>query len=187
MRRLTDHHGKTVDFRNVVLIMTTNAGASEMSKQAIGFGRGQKEGEDEEAIRRLFTPEFRNRLDATIAFRPLDQKVVRRVVDKFVAQLEAQLSDRNVTFSLTDGATEWLAREGYDELFGARPLARVVQEHIKKPLADELLFGRLSNGGHVKVFIRGKKLDFEITSDAGGKKRTPPKDGGAKKTEKVDS
>ncbi|MFC3226554.1 ATP-dependent Clp protease ATP-binding subunit ClpA [Marinibaculum pumilum] len=185
--KLTDNNGKSVDFRNVVLIMTTNAGASEMSKQAIGFGRGQKEGEDEEAIRRLFTPEFRNRLDATIAFRPLDQKVVRRVVDKFVAQLEAQLSDRNVTFSLTDGATEWLAREGYDELFGARPLARVVQEHIKKPLADELLFGRLSNGGHVKVFIRGKKLDFEITSDAGGKKRTPPKDGGAKKTEKVDS
>ncbi|MEQ9688097.1 MAG: AAA family ATPase, partial [Bauldia litoralis] len=184
--KLTDNNGKSVDFRNVVLIMTTNAGASEASKNAIGFGRGKREGEDEEAIRRLFTPEFRNRLDATIAFRSLDLKIVRRVVDKFVAQLEAQLSDRNVTFALTDGATDWLAREGYDEAFGARPLARVVQEHIKKPLADELLFGRLADGGHVKVFIRGKKLDFEITPDArGSKKRTPPKGGGTKKTEKV--
>jgi len=185
--KLTDNNGKSVDFRNVVLIMTTNAGASEMARNAIGFGRGKREGEDEEAIRRLFTPEFRNRLDAVVPFRSLDQKVVRKVVDKFVAQLEAQLSDRNVTFALTDGATDWLAREGYDEMFGARPLGRVVQEHIKKPLADELLFGRLAKGGHVKVFVRGKKLDFEITAekDKGSGKKRPDKGGGAKATEKV--
>jgi ATP-dependent Clp protease ATP-binding subunit ClpA len=160
--KLTDHNGKTVDFRNVVLIMTTNAGASDMAKEAIGFGRDTREGEDEDAIKRLFTPEFRNRLDATIAFAGLTPEIVGRVVEKFVMQLEAQLADRNVTIELSSAAKEWLAERGYDRLYGARPLARVIQEHIKKPLAEELLFGKLVKGGAVKVTLRDGKLDFEI-------------------------
>ncbi|HYM31543.1 MAG TPA: ATP-dependent Clp protease ATP-binding subunit ClpA [Candidatus Cybelea sp.] len=170
--KLTDHNGKKIDFRNVVLIMTTNAGAQEMSKQAIGFGRELKEGEDEEAIKRMFTPEFRNRLDATIGFAALGPEIVARVVDKFVAQLEAQLSDRHVTIELTDEARAWLAERGYDRLYGARPLARVIQEHIKKGLADELLFGKLVKGGHVKVRVEGGKLAFDIESGT----VTPPTD-----------
>jgi ATP-dependent Clp protease ATP-binding subunit ClpA len=160
--KLTDHNGKTVDFRNVVLIMTTNAGASDMAKEAIGFGRDTREGEDEDAIKRLFTPEFRNRLDATIAFAGLTPEIVGRVVEKFVMQLEAQLADRNVTIELSSAAKEWLAERGYDKLYGARPLARVIQEHIKKPLAEELLFGKLVKGGSVKVTLKDGKLDFEI-------------------------
>ncbi|WP_300299460.1 ATP-dependent Clp protease ATP-binding subunit ClpA [Ferrovibrio sp.] len=166
--KLTDNNGKHVDFRNVVLIMTTNAGASEMSKQAIGFGRGMKEGEDEEAIKKLFTPEFRNRLDAVIAFAALSPDVINRVVDKFVAQLEGQLADRNVTIALTDEARAWLAERGYDKLYGARPLGRVIQESIKKPLADELLFGQLAKGGHVLVKVVDDKLAFEFTAEKGG-------------------
>lgn len=163
--KLTDNNGKQADFRNVILIMTTNAGASEMSKQAIGFGRGLKSGEDEEAIKRLFTPEFRNRLDAVIPFAALGPDVVHRVVDKFVAQLEAQLADRHVTFSLTDAARDWIAVKGYDQQMGARPLGRVIQEYIKKPLADELLFGKLLYGGHVDIDLDklADKLTFVIT------------------------
>ncbi|MFN6952980.1 MAG: AAA family ATPase, partial [Albidovulum sp.] len=134
---LTDHNGKKIDFRNVILIMTTNAGASEMAKAAIGFGSSKRTGEDEEALNRLFTPEFRNRLDATIAFAPLPTEVIHKVVQKFVMQLEAQLSERNVTFDLSPEAVDWLATRGYDEKMGARPLSRVIQEHIKKPLANE--------------------------------------------------
>ena len=160
--KLTDHNGKTVDFRNVVLIMTTNAGASDMAKEAIGFGREGRDGEDEDAIKRLFTPEFRNRLDATIAFAGLTPEIVGRVVEKFVMQLEAQLADRNVTIELSSAAKEWLAERGYDRLYGARPLARVIQEYIKKPLAEELLFGKLVKGGSVKVTLKDGKLDFEI-------------------------
>ncbi len=162
--KLTDHNGKTVDFRNVILIMTTNAGASDLAREAIGFGRLGREGEDEEAIKRLFTPEFRNRLDATIAFAGLTPEIVGRVVEKFVMQLEAQLADRNVTIELSSAAKEWLAERGYDRLYGARPLARVIQEHIKKPLAEELLFGRLVQGGAVKVGLKDGALDFEFTS-----------------------
>jgi ATP-dependent Clp protease ATP-binding subunit ClpA len=158
--KLTDHHGKTVDFRNVVLIMTTNAGAQEMSKQAIGFQRGLKEGEDEEAIKRMFSPEFRNRLDATIGFAALNPEIVARVVDKFVLQLEVQLSDRNVEISLTDPARNWLAEKGYDKLNGARPLSRVIQEYIKKPLSEELLFGKLAKGGRVVVGLADNELTF---------------------------
>jgi len=158
--KLTDHHGKTVDFRNVVLIMTTNAGAQEMSKQAIGFQRGLKEGEDEEAIKRMFSPEFRNRLDATIGFGALTPETVTRVVDKFVLQLEVQLSDRNVEISLTDPARVWLAEKGYDKLNGARPLSRVIQEYIKKPLSEELLFGKLAKGGRVIVGLKDNALSF---------------------------
>ncbi|MFN4277889.1 MAG: ATP-dependent Clp protease ATP-binding subunit ClpA [Ferrovibrio sp.] len=184
--KLTDNNGKHVDFRNVVLIMTTNAGASEMSKQAIGFGRDMKEGEDEEAIKKLFTPEFRNRLDAVIPFAALSPDVINRVVDKFVAQLEGQLADRNVTIALTDEARAWLAERGYDKLYGARPLGRVIQENIKKPLADELLFGQLAKGGHVLVKVADDKLAFEFTADkAGGDKGGSAGDGGGKVPEYV--
>ncbi len=162
--KLTDHNGKTVDFRNVILIMTTNAGASDMAKEAIGFGRDIRQGEDEEAIKRLFTPEFRNRLDAVVPFAALTQDIVGRVVEKFVMQLEAQLADRNVTIELSSAAKEWLAERGYDRLYGARPLARVIQEHIKKPLAEELLFGRLVGGGAVKVTMKDGALDFEFVA-----------------------
>ena len=149
--RLTDHNGKTIDFRNVIIIMTTNAGASELSKQAIGFGRDRRDGAAAEAIERTFTPEFRNRLDAIINFASLAPETVRKVVDKFIMQLEAQLADRGVSISLTDAARDWLAERGYEPAYGARPLARVVQEHVKKPLSEELLFGRLVDGGSVVV------------------------------------
>ncbi len=160
--RLTDHNGKSVDFRNVILIMTTNAGASELAKNAIGFGREKREGDDVEAINRLFTPEFRNRLDAIIAFDSLTPEIVGLVVDKFVMQLEAQLADRHVTIELSDAARKWLAKKGYDPLFGARPLGRTIQEHVKKALAEELLFGRLAKGGMVKVDIKEDALSFEF-------------------------
>jgi ATP-dependent Clp protease ATP-binding subunit ClpA len=164
--KLTDHNGKTVDFRNVILIMTTNAGASDLAKETIGFARETREGEDGEAIKRLFTPEFRNRLDATIAFGAPTPEIVGRVVEKFVMQLEAQLADRNVTIELSSAAKEWLAERGYDRLYGARPLSRVIQEYIKKPLAEELLFGKLVKGGSVKVTMKDGKLDFEFTEAA---------------------
>src|SRR5476651_409577 len=151
--KLTDHNGKQVDFRNVILIMTTNAGAADMAKEAYGFTRTKREGDDREAINRMFAPEFRNRLDATITFAHLSQDVIAKVVEKFVLQLEAQLGDRNVTIELSVEASRWLIANGYDELMGARPMARVIQEHIKKPLADEVLFGHLKNGGHVRVVV----------------------------------
>jgi ATP-dependent Clp protease ATP-binding subunit ClpA len=175
--KLTDHNGKTVDFRNVILIMTTNAGASDLAKEAIGFGRETRAGEDEDAIKRLFTPEFRNRLDATIAFSGLSPEIVARVVEKFVMQLEAQLADRNVTIELSSAAKEWLAERGYDKLFGARPLGRLIQEYIKKPLAEELLFGKLVRGGAVKVTMRDGKLDFEIVESALPALPKPDEDG----------
>jgi ATP-dependent Clp protease ATP-binding subunit ClpA len=162
--KLTDHHGKQVDFRNVILIMTTNAGAADMAKPAFGFGKTKREGEDLEAINRMFSPEFRNRLDAIVPFGHLPQEVIRQVVDKFIAQLEMQLGDRNVTIELTDEARSWLVENGYDEMMGARPMARVIQQHIKTPLADEVLFGRLKGGGTVRVVVgevEGKrKLTF---------------------------
>jgi ATP-dependent Clp protease ATP-binding subunit ClpA len=177
--KLTDHNGKKIDFRNVVLIMTTNAGASDAAKEAIGFGRGKREGEDEEAIKKLFTPEFRNRLDATISFAPLGRETIDRVVEKFVLELEAQLTDRDVTFDLTPEATRWLGDKGYDDAFGARPLARVIQDNIKKPLADEILFGKLKDGGTVRVLLdrENDKLAFEFitNADARPKALPPPK------------
>src|SRR5882724_1085488 len=164
--KLTDHNGKQVDFRNVILIMTTNAGAADMARPAYGFTRTKREGDDMEAINRLFAPEFRNRLDAMITFAHLTPEVIAKVVEKFVLQLEAQLGDRDVTIELTEEATRWLMEHGYDELMGARPMARLIQEHIKKPLADEVLFGKLKGGGHVRVvFVKDEagpsKLAFE--------------------------
>jgi ATP-dependent Clp protease ATP-binding subunit ClpA len=175
---LTDSNGKKVDFRNVILIMTTNAGASELSKQAIGFGRGNRTDADSEAIEKTFSPEFRNRLDAVIAFSALNNDTIRLVVDKFVFQLEAQLAERQVEIQLDEQAREWLAERGYDSSFGARPLGRLIQEHIKKPLADHLLFGDLVAGGEVMVTVKDKKLELKTTPS---NNTNSPK----KKTEKV--
>jgi ATP-dependent Clp protease ATP-binding subunit ClpA len=160
--KLTDNNGKAVDFRNVIIIMTTNAGAQELSKSAIGFNRKNNLGADVEAIEKLFTPEFRNRLDAIIPFAPLGQEVIRLVVDKFIMQLDAQLADRNVEIELSEAALTWLSERGYDEKFGARPLARVVQEYIKKPLADELLFGSLAAGGLALVDVVDGGLSVSV-------------------------
>jgi ATP-dependent Clp protease ATP-binding subunit ClpA len=158
--KLTDHNGKTVDFRNVILIMTTNAGAADMARAAIGFNREGREGEDKEAIEKMFTPEFRNRLDSVITFSALSPEVMSRVVEKFIMQLETQLGDRQVEIEMTEAARAWLATKGYDKLYGARPLARVIQEQVKKPLAEELLFGKLAKGGSVKIDIDKDKLTF---------------------------
>ena len=193
--KLTDHNGKRVDFQNVILIMTTNAGASDLAKAAIGFNRSKREGDDEEAINRMFSPEFRNRLDAVIAFSNLTPEVIAKVVEKFVFQLEAQLGDRNVTIELTPEANTWLAERGYDDKFGARPLARVIQEHVKKPLAEEILFGALKEGGIVRVLVEEKGVEkvlgFEyLKPDTPVRPRSPeeesepdgddPEDGGPK-------
>ena len=171
--KLTDHNGKSVSFRNVILIMTTNAGAADLAKPAIGFERESRVGEDTEAIERMFTPEFRNRLDSIIGFAPLSPEIVARVVDKFVMNLELQLEDRGVIIELTEAAREWLAKKGYDKLFGARPLARVIQESIKKPLAEELLFGKLAKGGVVLVAVDDDKL--VLTYPEPGASRLPAK------------
>ena len=160
--KLTDHNGRQVDFRNVILILTTNAGAVEQAREAIGFGRERREGEDTAAIERIFTPEFRNRLDAVISFAPLGKETILQVVEKFVVQLEAQLMDRNVTIELTRQAAELLAKKGYDDKMGARPLGRVIEEEIKKPLAEELLFGKLAKGGNVKVGVKDGGIDLRI-------------------------
>jgi ATP-dependent Clp protease ATP-binding subunit ClpA len=174
--KLTDHHGKTVDFRNVILIMTTNAGASDMARESIGFGEISRDDVQEDAVKKLFTPEFRNRLDAIVPFDYLPTVVVERVVEKFILQLELQLADRNVHISLDDEAKAWLTERGYDKLYGARPMGRLIQEKIKQPLAEELLFGKLVHGGEVEVKLKDKALTFAITpaapkgSKKGGKK-----------------
>ena len=180
--RLTDHHGKTVDFRNVVLIMTTNAGASDMARQGIGFGDVSKADAGDEAVKRMFTPEFRNRLDAIIPFSYLPTEVISRVVDKFVLQLELQLAEQNVHIQFDGEARKWLAERGYDKLYGARPMARLIQEKVKQPLAEELLFGKLSHGGEVHVTLKDGALAFELTP-------APPKVVGkkGKKTGKADT
>jgi len=164
--KLTDNNGKSVDFRNVILIMTTNAGASDLAKEAFGFTRSKRVGDDLEAIQRTFSPEFRNRLDAVVPFASLPKEVVRMVVQKFVLQLEAQLSERQINIELAESAAAWLAERGYDETMGARPLARVIQEHVKKPLAEEVLFGKLSKGGTVRVSVSkdADKLIFSVMS-----------------------
>ncbi|MBO6687087.1 MAG: ATP-dependent Clp protease ATP-binding subunit ClpA [Alphaproteobacteria bacterium] len=182
---LTDANGRKVDFRNVILVMTTNAGASDAAKNSIGFGRGRKDDEQEEALKRLFTPEFRNRLDAVITFGGLTPEIIERVVEKFVLQLEVQLADRNVTIELAAGARDWLAKRGFDAEFGARPLARVISEYVKKPMAEELLFGKLAKGGTVKIGHDKKKdeLTFKYVEDKPTKRK--PKTPGKGKPEKV--
>ena len=159
--KLTDNSGKSVDFRNVILIMTTNAGASELHKQSIGFGRGStKAGEDKVAIERIFSPEFRNRLDSIIGFSHLSLDIISRVVEKFILQLEVLLQDRNVTIEVTNKASKWIAEKGFDDVYGARPLSRFIHENVKKPLAEELLFGKLEKGGHVLIDLSDEKLIF---------------------------
>jgi ATP-dependent Clp protease ATP-binding subunit ClpA len=167
--KLTDNNGKTVDFRNIILIMTTNAGAADMSKPVMGFGGTTRQGEDTEAVNRMFSPEFRNRLDAVIGFRGLTPTILDSVVRKFVHELAAQLADRRVHLEVDQLALAWLTEKGYDPQYGARPLARVIQEHIKRPLAEELLFGQLAKGGKVVVTIRDGKPAFDCTPA-----KTPP-------------
>ncbi len=178
--RLTDQHGKSVDFRNVILIMTTNAGASDMARETLGFGNLSREGEDEQAVQKMFTPEFRNRLDAIVPFGYLPTEVVARVVDKFILQLELQLADRGVHINLDDESRQWLTEKGYDKLYGARPMGRLIQEKIKQPLAEELLFGKLVHGGEVIVKLKDGALAFEITPAAPKK---PKKKGKAEAVE----
>lgn len=182
---LTDANGRKVDFRNVIVVMTTNAGASDAAKNSIGFGRGRKDDEQEEALKRLFTPEFRNRLDAVITFGGLTPEIIERVVEKFVLQLEVQLADRNVTIELSTAARDWLAKRGFDSEFGARPLARVISEYVKKPMAEELLFGKLAKGGTVKIGHDKKQdeLTFKYVEDKPAKRK--PKTTGKGKPEKV--
>ncbi|MGB3795506.1 MAG: ATP-dependent Clp protease ATP-binding subunit ClpA [Alteraurantiacibacter sp.] len=181
--KLTDHHGKTVDFRNVVLIMTTNAGASDAEKQGIGFGAGQKTQASEEAVKKMFTPEFRNRLDAVVPFGYLGSETISRVVDKFILQLELQLSDQNVHIQFDGKAREWLGERGYDKLMGARPMSRLIQEKVKQPLAEELLFGKLAGGGEVHVTVKDGTLAFELTSAPPKTKPKRKKQPAAKKPE----
>ncbi len=173
--KLTDHNGKSVDFRNVILVMTTNAGAADLAKPAIGFGRESRIGDDLEAINKMFTPEFRNRLDSVIGFSSLEPEIVLKVVDKFVMELEGQLADRNVTIELSDKARGWLAEKGYEPAFGARPLSRVIQEHIKKSLAEELLFGKLAKGGLVQVDLKDGALVCSFPPIDTPKPKTKPK------------
>ena len=161
---LTDNNGRKADFRNVVLIMTTNCGAELMNRASIGFTHQDHSGDSTEAIRRTFSPEFRNRLDAIVQFAPLDPQTISSVVDKFIIELEAKLEDRRVTFEIDEPARAWIAQRGFDTLMGARPMARTIQEFIKRPLAEELLFGKLEHGGHVKITIRDDALSFIIES-----------------------
>jgi ATP-dependent Clp protease ATP-binding subunit ClpA len=174
--QLTDTNGKKIDFRNVILIMTTNAGAADAAKFAIGFAGGKKSDETDQAIKRMFSPEFRNRLDATVSFGGLTPEIIDRIVEKFILQLEVQLADRGVTFELDVEATRWLAKRGFDDEMGARPLARVIQEHVKKPIADEILFGALKFGGVVRVKLDpedAEKLAFEFIPDETKQGRPP--------------
>jgi ATP-dependent Clp protease ATP-binding subunit ClpA len=163
---LTDNNGRKADFRNVVLVMTTNAGADQMSRPSIGFTEQDHSGDSGEAIKKMFTPEFRNRLDAVVQFGPLDEKTIGHVVDKFIIELESQLEEKRVTIEVDENARAWLAEHGFDKLMGARPMARIIQENIKRPLAEELLFGRLEGGGHMRIGVDDDKLSFSFENEA---------------------
>ena len=158
---LTDQNGRKVDFRNTILILTTNAGATDIAKPALGFNRDKREGEDVEAIDKLFNPEFRNRLDSIISFSSLPDKVIARVVEKFIVELETQLDSKNVFIQISEKAALWIGKQGYDENMGARPLSRLIQEKIKKPIAEQILYGKLSKGGNIKLDIKNNELTFE--------------------------
>jgi ATP-dependent Clp protease ATP-binding subunit ClpA len=163
---LTDNNGREADFRNVIIVMTTNAGADQISRPSIGFTSQDHVGDSLEAIKRAFTPEFRNRLDAIVEFGGLDRKTIGHVVDKFIIELESQLEDKNVTIEVDSDAREWLAEHGFDPTMGARPMARVIKEHIKKPLAESLLFGELASGGHVRIHLKDGELGFDVESES---------------------
>lgn len=162
---LTDTNGRKVDFRNIILVMTTNAGAEEMSRASVGFTPQDHSNDSMEIIRRAFTPEFRNRLDSIIHFKPLDPRTIANVVDKFIIQLEAQLEEKKVTLRVDNAGRRWLADKGYDPKMGARPMARVIQEHIKKPLAEDILFGRLVKGGEIVITAKGSELVLELVGE----------------------
>ena len=179
--KLTDNNGKSVDFRNVILIMTSNAGATELAKNPVGFERYDRAGEDAEVIEKTFTPEFRNRLDAIVPFNNLTTDIIGRIVDKFIMELEAQLEDRNVIIKLNNKARRWLGKKGYSHSMGARPLARTIQKEIKEPLAEEILFGKLTQGGIVKIGLKNDKLTFSYEAF---NKNSHPKTKSAKKPKK---
>ncbi len=162
---LTDNNGRKADFRNVILVMTTNAGAELMERSSIGFTVQDHSSDSLEAIKRLFSPEFRNRLDAIVQFKALTPVTIAQVVDKFLIELEAQLEPKKVTVSVDEKGRAWMAEQGYDPKMGARPMARLIQENIKRRLAEELLFGRLVNGGHVMVTVRDGELQVEIAEE----------------------
>jgi ATP-dependent Clp protease ATP-binding subunit ClpA len=170
---LTDNNGRKSDFRHVILIMTSNVGARDLSKRMPGFGGGDRFGDTDEAFKRSFSPEFRNRLDAKVDFAPLDERVMLQIVDKFIAELAAQLADRKVKLLLDEEARAYLARKGYDPMNGARPLGRVIQDEIKRPLTDELLFGKLAQGGDVRVGYADDKITFDFASAAAAAPSTP--------------
>ncbi len=169
--KLTDHNGKSVDFRNVILIMTTNAGAIDVSKKRIGFNSVRSSDDSSDSINRIFSPEFRNRIDSIIHFNHLSKKVVLSIVDKFIIEIEAQLEDKGVSLSIDKDAKEYLANEGYDEVYGARELGRVIQEKVKKPMAEELIFGKLSKGGHVEISLKNKEILFNFSNKQEEKKQ----------------
>jgi ATP-dependent Clp protease ATP-binding subunit ClpA len=171
---LTDNNGRKADFRNVIIIMTTNAGAAELNRVSIGFTSSTQTGDEMVEIRRMFTPEFRNRLDAMISFAPLDHEVILRVVDKFLMQLEGQLNEKKVEPSFTQALKDWLASKGFDPQMGARPMARLIQDTIRKALADELLFGRLANGGRVTVDIDENEVVHLVFAEEGVALLPPP-------------
>jgi ATP-dependent Clp protease ATP-binding subunit ClpA len=159
---LTDNNGRHVDFRNVILVMTTNAGAQESSRRSIGFSEQDNSTDMLEIVKKTFAPEFRNRLDAIVPFAPLGRESISRVVDKFLLELEEQLAAKQVALHVDDAARHWLGEHGYDEKMGARPMARVIQENVKRPLAEELLFGKLAHGGDVHITVRDDKLELEL-------------------------
>jgi ATP-dependent Clp protease ATP-binding subunit ClpA len=176
--RLTDSNGKTVNFRNAIIIMTSNAGSADAARAPVGFMKESRAGEEKETVNRLFAPEFRNRLDAIIPFEHLSPEVVAHVVNKFVFRLESQLADRNVTIALDDKARAWLVERGYERANGARPMARLIAEKIKRPLADEVLFGKLNKGGSVKVTVEDGELAFLFGKVIGNGKQSASEEDG---------
>jgi ATP-dependent Clp protease ATP-binding subunit ClpA len=173
---LTDNNGRKADFRNIIVIMTTNAGAETLQKRSIGFANARESGDEMADIKRMFTPEFRNRLDAIISFKALDEEVILRVVDKFLMQLEDQLHEKKVDITFSDALRKHLSKHGFDPVMGARPMARLIQDTIRRALADELLFGKLVNGGRVDVDVNDKDeitLDFPPSDNGDAPRREP--------------